>query len=115
MYFFYGVYNDSHFSSFQGDHHLVIGDKVRLGTVQCDLHFLLNTWGTKTRYLVMKIPKGVYSNEFRCVLVMVTLTQREGRGPGRLRVERNSVRWDALVQIQQGIHSKHHNTTWREI
>ncbi len=42
-----GNYNDSHFSSFQRDDHLVIGNKVRLGTVQSDLHLLLYTWVTK--------------------------------------------------------------------
>lgn len=33
----------SHFSSLQRDDHLVIGDKVRLRTVERDLHLILKT------------------------------------------------------------------------
>lgn len=42
---------------------------------------------------------------------MINLTQRKGCGPICLRIERDSVGRNALVQIEQRIHSKHHHTT----
>lgn len=100
---------NSHLSSFQWDDHLVISNKVRLTTIQCDCHFFLNTCTVRThehKTLRENVPR-VLKKHFNTMV----LTQREGRGPVCHRVQRNPVRWNTLVQVQQWIHSKHHHTT----
>lgn len=91
---------DSHFPSFQRDDHLVISDEVRLRAVQSDLHFVLDTCVTETE-MSGTIAATSTLREAQQPFNELMLTEREGRGPCRLRVQGNPVGRDALVQIQQ--------------
>lgn len=42
------------------------------------------------------------------------LTQRECRGPNCKGIESDSIRWNALVQVEQRVHCKHHHTAWKD-
>lgn len=43
---------------------------------------------------------------------MNLLTQREGRGPVGLAVEGDAIWGNTLVQVKQGVYSKHNHTTY---
>lgn len=88
--------NNLHFSSFQRDDHLVIGNKVRLWTVECDLHFFLYTWVAKTCYPVMSITSHQRYVKYRCPhRTADDHTYAEGRLSSRL-----SGNWEKLHMVE---------------
>lgn len=43
------------------------------------------------------------------------LTQGEGRGSVGEGIQSDSVRRNALVQVEQRVHCKHHHTAWKRL
>ena len=90
------VLTNLHFSSFQRDDHLVIGNKVRLGTVKCDLHFFLYTWVAKPCYPVMSITK--YQRYVKSICPDKT-ADNHTYAEGRL-LSRSSGNWEKLHMVE---------------